>query len=224
MEKLQQLEENIIQNFLLSLDISYTCFIIFLLIISFVLLLLDIKFLFIKIFPTLASIIDSNDFINMSINYKYCYNNVYQISSLHKLRIALSCIVNEIQNYQTFIIQSDLNNIERKLNADQIRQLNECKISKFYDPITNKNIYLYSETRLDNTYDNYKFDHTINYISIFYNRFGKLDNKINLAIVDRINMKFYENNLNLDISKRIYLFWNICNINKDCLYLLSEKN
>lgn len=223
MEKLQQLEENIIQNFLLSLDISYTFFIIFLLIISFLLLLSDIKFLLIKILPTLAPIIDSNDYINMSINYKYCYNNVYQISSLHKLRISLTCVVNEIKNYKSFIVPSDLNNIEKKLNSDQMSQLNKYKINKFYDPITNQNIYLYSENRLINIYDNYKFDHAINYISIFYNRFSKLDNKINTAIVDRINMEFYENNLNLDILKRIYLFWNICNRNKDNLYLLSEK-
>lgn len=224
MQAINKLDNDFTRKLAFSLNISYSVLILTLLIISIILLLINIKFLFIRLVPMLAAILDADEFIKSSMHYKYCRNNVYNISPIHRLRVGLLCISREIQNSKNSNIILDNYDYESpKLNKTELHKIQNYKCDKFYDAILNKYIYMYINTDINNIYDSYKFENVINYTDIFYKRFGKINNKINIAILDRLNYEFKFNRINTGISKRIYLFYNLCIKNKNVLYYISNK-
>lgn len=225
MQVINKLDTDFTRQLIFCLSISYSVSIIILLVVSIVLLLIHIKFLLIRLISTLAAILDSDEFINASINYKSCSNNIYNLSPLHRLRINLLCLSREIQDSENSnIISEEIISYEsRILTKDVIQKIKGYKFQQFYDSITNKFVYMYINTDLDNTFDSCKFEHAINYIDIFYNRFGKINRKINCAILNRLNCEFMYNQVNTNISERIYLFYLLCLQNKYALYTISNK-
>lgn len=220
----QQSEKSIKEKLILGISISYFIFIISLFIISLNLLISNIKFLLTRFFPSVAAIIDSLEFIDCSLNYKYCDNNIYNLSPIHRIRLSLFCIANEIFNNSKNIVDTKIYKKDIILSELNLNEIKSIKIEKFYDPIVNNTVLLYTNMKLNNIYDNFKFDYVINYINIFYNLFGKLNHKINMAIIDRCSVELNEKNINNEILKRIYLFWKLCNYNNERLYKISNKN
>lgn len=211
--------------FMQCLSISYAYFILTILVLSIILLTLNVKILIVNLFPTIASIIDSNEFIAASLNYNICSDtNIYSISMLHRLRLSLLCISKEIKRHKFNVISNKNKNYEKqRLTLSDQKGIDNCKLNKFKDYIVGKELLLYTDYKLNNLYDNCRFENVVHYISIFYNRFGLLSSDVHRSISDRLNNTFNEHNLNTEISKRIYIFLNICLHNRESLYSISKK-